>query len=337
MVKQISLPQLIERIQKRTLTEREARDYFLIEPNVRRPFDFRTYLNPKTVDVQNFEALAKDADAIISSYVPPATARRRPVARRAAAAAHRIVAEGDSWFKLPFFYPKSCIDMMQASGRPVINLARWGDELDEMLAESTFWPYVDSGYDILLFSGGGNDVLGDGSLASFLNLYDPHHNKPSDASYYVNKAFYDNLDLIMSNLESGLIVPLKNRRKGTKLIMHGYDYAIPRPNGPWLGGPMMYQGLHPVDHKLLCRAIIQLMIDAFNLRLESLAAKYSDVFVHVDLRGTIKEHEWVDELHGKDAAARKIAARFAAVVDAMRTAPDRSNIARLYLPASAVA
>ena len=335
LAKRITLPQLMERIQARTLTEREARDYFRIEPNVRRPFDFRSYLNPETVDVRNFETLARNADPILLSYVPPAAARRRPLARRAAT--HRIVAEGDSWFKLPFFYPKTCIDVLQESGYPIVNLARWGDELAAMLAEGAFWPYVDSGYDVLLFSGGGNDVLGNGGLASFLNLYDPHHNKPSDAPYYVRKAFYDNLELIMSNLESGLIVPLKSRRRGTTLIMHGYDYAIPRPNGPWLGGPMMYQGLHPVDHKLLCRAIVRLMIDAFNLRLESLAAKYSDVLVHVDLRGTVKENEWVDELHGKDAAARKIARRFAVVVDAVRVTADRREIASLYLPASTAA
>lgn len=336
MAARITLAQLIEKIQNRKLTDAEAKRAFIVQPNPQQPFDFNAYINPSYVDVTGFEALARSADDVLRGFPGPSGARAKSVKARKAVP-HRIVAEGDSWFRLPFFYPDTCIDVLQGRGYPIDNLGHWGDTLVEMLSDGQFWPYIDAGYDLLLFSGGGNDVLGNGGLAGFLNLYDPHHNKPSDAPYYVRQEFYDNLNLVASNLETGLIMPMKNRQAGKTIIMHGYDYAIPVPNGPWLGGPMMYQGLHPVDHKLLCRAIIRLMIDAFNLKLKALAAKYAGVFIHLDLRGTVKDNEWVDELHGKDAAARKIATKFAAVIDATKVAPARSEIARLYLPASAAA
>jgi hypothetical protein len=333
MAKRISLSELIEKTQNKKLTESEAKRAFSVQPNPHQPFDFNININPSYVDVTGFEALARNADDVMRGFSGPSA----PRARARKAAPRRIVAEGDSWFRLPFFYPDTSIDVLQDRGYPVDNLGHWGDTLDEMLSDGQFWPYIDAGYDLLLFSGGGNDVLGNGGLASFLNLYDPHHNKPSDAPYYVRQEFYDNLALVASNIETGLVVPMKNRHAGKTIVMHGYDYVIPVPNGPWLGGPMMYQGLHPVDHKLLCRAIIRLMIDAYNLKLKALAAKYAGVFIHLDLRGTVKDNEWVDELHGKDAAARKIATRFAAVIDTTKVAPIRNEIARLYLPASAAA
>src|SRR5262249_19571478 len=150
--------------------------------------------------------------------------------------------------------------------------------LGDMLLAGQFWPYIDGGDDLLLFSAGGNDIIGNGELAAFLNLFDVDHAKPSDAPYYVKQAFYDNLERVVANIEKGLILPMASRHANKRIIMHGYDYAIPRPQGPWLGSPMASQGLDPTFNAELCQAIVRLMINAYNVRLKGLASKYSNVF-----------------------------------------------------------
>lgn len=338
MVKRIKLSQLIEKIQNDKLTQQEAKEYFLIEQNAQQPFDFNTYINPEHVDVKNFESLARDADLLVRNISPAPSGRKKAIARKKKTG-HKIVAEGDSWFRLPPIpsVPNTCIDFLQTMGYPIKNLAHWGDTLGEILLAGEFWPYIDGGDDLLLFSAGGNDVLGGGQLATFLNLFDVDHAKPTDASYYLKKAFFDNLNIIISNIESALILPMANRRANKKIIMHGYDYVIPRPSGAWLGGPMAYQGIDPTFNAGLCRAIIRLMIDAYNSKLKALASKYSNTFVHLDLRGTVRATEWWDELHGKDAAAIKIARKFATQIDSLKVSAKEATISKLYFPESKVA
>lgn len=338
MAKRITLPQLIEKIQNRKLTPQETRDYFLSEPNAQQPFDFKTYVNAENVDVRNFESLARNADHIVAGISRAPAGRKKAVAKKGMVA-RKIVAEGDSWFRLPpiWPYPDTCIDYLQDDGYPIVNLAHWGHTLEQILAAGEFWPYIDNGHDLLLFSAGGNDLLGGGQLASFLNLFDVGHSRPADAAYYVKQDFYDNLDWIISNLETGLILPMAARRANKKIIMHGYDYALPQANGQWLGGPMWDQGLHPTFRAALCRAIIRLMIDAFNARLRGLASRYPDVFMYLDLRGTIGANEWYDELHGKDAAAKKIARKFSTKIDATKVTASEKAISKLFAPAAAAA
>ncbi|MBW7962009.1 hypothetical protein [Bradyrhizobium sp. BR 10261] len=330
MTKRISFSQLVEKIQSQRLTPQDARDYFLVEPNPHRPFDFNTYINPDNVDLKNVESLARDADQLVRHIPSPGRGKK---ARKGAPTKRPIVAEGDSWFRLPhvFPFPRTCIDYLQEWGYSITNLAHWGDTLDEMLLAGEFWPYVDSGYELQLFSAGGNDILGNGSLASFLNLFDVDHAKPTDAPYYVRQSFFDNLDIVVSNIETGLILPMAARHASKKIIMHGYDYVIPRPQGPWLGSPMQSRGLDPTFNAGLCQAIVRLMIDAYNTRLKALASKYNAVFTHLDLRGTVGKAEWFDELHGKDAAARKIATRFAKTLDALAITANQRKIAKTYL------
>jgi hypothetical protein len=79
------------------------------------------------------------------------------------------------------------------------------------------------------------------------------------------------------------------------------------------------------------------MIDAYNARLKALASKYSHVFVHLGLRGTVGPTEWFDELHGKEVAAQKIARKFAAKIDSLKVSPQQRAISMLHFPVSATA
>ena len=298
------------------------------------PFDFNSYINPEYVDVQNFESLARDADLLVTN-ISTAPAGKKKTAAKKAATGQKIVAEGDSWFRLPpFLYPKTCVDFLEDAGRPITNMAHWGDTLEEMLVLGEFWSPIDNGADLLLFSAGGNDILGNGALATYLNLFDVGHTKPADAPYYVKQAFYDNLDIVVSNIETGLIKPMAGRRAGKKIIMHGYDYVIPRPHGPWLGSAMEFNGLDPTFNAALCQAIVKVMINAYNSRLKALASKYGNVFIYLDLRGTVGKKEWFDELHPKEVVAKKIATKFAKAIDSVKVSAQEKAIAKVHLLAA---
>lgn len=149
---------------------------------------------------------------------------------------------------------------------------------------------------------------GESGIARFLRLFDVDHTKPSDAAYYIKPEFYDNLKLILQNYES-LIQRVHVRAPNVIMLGHGYDYAIPRSEGPWIGNGMMFVGLDPTFHANLCRAIVRIMIDAFNSALAAFARTYSN-YRYVDLRGAIGKNEWRDELHPTAAGAAKTAARF---------------------------
>jgi lysophospholipase L1-like esterase len=234
------------------------------------------------------------------------------MAMAAAAADGSIIAEGDSWFNLPSLWPRTMLDFLQEK-HPLINLAMWGDEMGEMLLKGEYIAKLHAGkVKYLLFSGGGNDVLGGKDFRSFLRLYDPFHDGPEFAAYYVREEFYANLDVV-EGLYRTLIDVVRKASPGTVLVVHGYDYAIPKRDGQWLGRPMAIMGLHPVDRKEICRAIIRLMIDQFNARLAQLADEFSNVR-YVKLVGTVKANEWFDELHAMEAATRRMATRLAGVL-----------------------
>ena len=77
-------------------------------------------------------------------------------------------------------------------------------------------------------------------LYRFINQFDVDHAKPTDAPYYVNQDFYDNLYIIIRNYD-GLIRQIQLRTPGVIMVGHGYDYVIPRDGGRWLGGPLNFR------------------------------------------------------------------------------------------------
>ena len=318
---------VVEKIQRGTITDKEISDYFVAQPNPQNPFDFTVGLNRTAVDFQGVEKSSKLADALAHDATigrdrqmraagPPKEYQRKTP----------IIAEGDSWFRLPpLVMPPTLVDLLQQTyGYPINNMAHWGDTLAGMILAGQFWPPLVSGQaDTFLFSAGGNDVLGgEGGIARFLRLFDVGHTQPSDAPYYIKPEFYDNLKLVLQDYES-LIQRVHVRAPDVIMLGHGYDYAIPRVDGPWIGNGMMYVGLDPTFNAGLCQAIVRIMIDAFNNALAAFARIYSN-YRHVDLRGAIGMNEWRDELHPTQAGAAKTAARFD---DALRKLPKSGTFA----------
>ena len=303
---------VVEKVQRGTISDKEIAQYFVAQPNPQKPFDFTVGLNRAAVDFQGVEKSSKWADALAQDAAISRDRQARAAAPTGFQRKSPIIAEGNSWFRLPnVIMPPTLIDLLQQDdGYAITNMAHWGDTLAEMAQAGQFWPPLVSGQaDTFLFSAGGNDVLGgEEGVARFLRLFDVDHTKPSDAAYYIKPEFYDNLKVILDSYEA-LIQRVHVRAPDVIMLGHGYDYVIPRVAGPWIGNGMMFVGLDPTFHAGLCQAIIRIMIDAFNNALAGFAATYSN-YRYVDLRGAIGKTEWRDELHPVKAGAAKTAARF---------------------------
>ena len=109
--------------------------------------------------------------------------REAPIAKGASFAPLQIFAEGDSWFDypVPFFGGGIIPRLEHRLGVPILNLAKAGDEVRYMLGveeRTLLAEQLSAGcpaggpWDVLLFSGGGNDIV-DNPMALWINDWNP--------------------------------------------------------------------------------------------------------------------------------------------------------------------
>src|SRR5215204_2336280 len=153
--------ELLSKIQSREVEPEEIRRSFVLDATKSTAFHPQFRVNREEVDVTGLEGTAADAGhalAIESGFMLQQTE-----AFSGPQPDGSIVAEGDSWFRLPhILYPPTMADFL-AQQYPLTNLAHWGDELNQMYngGKGQYLPLLKSKtIRFLLFSGGGNDVLG---------------------------------------------------------------------------------------------------------------------------------------------------------------------------------
>ena len=221
----------------------------------------------------------------------------------------RILAEGDSWFCYPqpdeLIIPvisRAPLDLVRHLGREfaifteaVPGDTAWG--MRQTVADanglSGLIDYLQP--DLLLFSAGGNDLLGGGKLARTL-LKGP---RPNVADYF-GARFRDSLDAILHHYEVVLTTALA-RKPDLKAVLHTYSYArvLGPGRGPWLHGPMETLRIPRAQRD----GVVREMIDRFHARRVSLAHKINQasaigtrVFV-ADTREVVGPDQWFDEIH----------------------------------------
>ncbi len=118
-----------------------------------------------------------------------------------AAATIKVLAEGDSWFNLPdLLYPKDALDILNRTHN-VISVAKWGDTVENMLAQKQYVQKLKAGtFRHFLFSGGGNDVLG--SIGTYVTTRKPGDTDPANAPGYVKASFATKVKGIISGYET---------------------------------------------------------------------------------------------------------------------------------------
>ena len=179
-----------------------------------------------------------------------------------------------------------------------------------------------------LFSGAGNDVIGEDLLGNpVLATLVKHFQAGQDAAWHVDKAKLAN---VLTQLEKDyrkLVATVRsdNDFKKLPIFIHGYDYAIPggfpgdkrhplyAKQDEWLGAPLKEKGIVSLQ---LQRGIVRVLIDALYDMLHNVAGNSKQSFVYVvDVRGELQEGDWADEIHATSKAFGRVAAKFKKIID----------------------
>ena len=231
----------------------------------------------------------------------------------------KICADGDSWINIlwPFSallgHQKTFFDVIQEDYRTT-DVAYPGDTFQQMLLEKDYRGPIGSGiFDFFIFSGGGNDVLGGGALVELLR-WKTDGGGSTDPKRYL---FLPLLKSALDGLRAGYLeiaddVKAKSTNK-THMLVHGYDYPIPRPDGVWIGKPFHSKGYDLRRDKELIAAILKHLVDQFYSMLEGVARSRRNVTV-VNLRN-VCAGRWNDELHPKAAASKDFSMKFRSIID----------------------
>lgn len=233
----------------------------------------------------------------------------------------QIFAEGDSWFhypvpSLPPFGGGIIPRLEDKLGVPILSLAKAGDEVRFMLGvderkllikQLTDGCPAGGPWDALLFSGGGNDIVGN-PLALWLKNFKP--GLPPAA--FIDTARFDAaLTLVRAGYED--LIALRDDLSGnTHLVFHGYDFAIPDGRGVCFMGPWLKPAfdLRKFASQATASAVVKEMLQQFAAMLASLASNHPKV-TFINTQGTLAPFpaSWHNELHpsknGFDAITTK--------------------------------
>jgi hypothetical protein len=230
-----------------------------------------------------------------------------------------ILTEGDSWFALPLPGRPSVVDVLikqlgsKAAWR---RLEKSGDESRIMLAGEQ-WEKLQkeftqprARFDAILFSGGGNDIVGR-SLLPLLKAREPWMS-------WQDCIQEERLKQRLAQIEGAyreLIALRDDYHPNAWIFTHDYDHAIPGDKpirlgpfkvGPWMKPYLEAKGItSPSDQ----RQIIRSLLERFALVLQGLEQTTAR-FHHFRTQGTLDDTEWGDEIHPNKVGFEKIAARF---------------------------
>jgi hypothetical protein len=226
----------------------------------------------------------------------------------------QIFAEGDSWFDypVPFFGGGIIPRLEHRLGVPILNLAKAGDEARYMLGveeRAILTDQLTNGcpaggpWDVLLFSGGGNDIVGN-PMALWVRDWNP--NIPP-ATHILQARFDAALALVRAAYED--LIALRDRLSPTtQLVFQGYDFAIPDGRGICGFGPWLKPTFNLRNFPTLAagQAVVKAMLQQFAALLTSLAGPN---ITFINGQGTLapQPSSWHNELHPARAGFEKFA------------------------------
>lgn len=236
-----------------------------------------------------------------------------------------MLAHGDSWFNYPLIgngplvSDTDIIVQLKTMGdiRPLIlNLSHHGDATttemslpkQERMIKELKNPanWMDSGKpDAILFSGGGNDIVGE-QFCIYLD-YAAKGKTGLDSS-----RFQKVLAAVGARYED--LFAFRNRyAPDVPIFGHCYDFPIPNGVHPMCAGPWLQPSLDYCGWTDLTKgtAIIRKALLEFKSLLTKLAAKPSNNFVLVPTQGVLAAADWANELHPYPEGFNKLARKFA--------------------------
>jgi hypothetical protein len=264
-----------------------------------------------------YDATTLEGDVLVTWLNDWARRRRQRAYRQKLADGQpvtKIVAEGDSWFQYPMLLTDVIDHLMGRHDLAILCLSAAGDHLANMIARAE---YVDAirqeQPEFFLFSGGGNDLVGDGRLAEMLHPFQRGRSPDS----YLTPLFH----MFEAKVRSDYMRLFKGLHGHVPHVLcHGYDYVVPN-HGQWLGKPMAAIG---ITEPTLQKNILRVMIDRLNEAIGQATRHFANVTL-IDLRNTVNADSWYDELHPSDQAFGLVATKFAGVIHADRASSPQGN------------
>jgi hypothetical protein len=236
----------------------------------------------------------------------------------------KLLVEGDSWVAYPEVLRTKNITLQLADNDDynliILCLAKSGDEAVAMMSSSAnkvelLGALQAFEFDALLFSGGGNDIVGQYDFDYLLKT--PPNDKEFKIENYID---INRLSRRMNQIKNAyldLIDYVKTYGKGEsknkmKIITHTYDYLPPSKKGvfsftdSWLYPHFMAKGITEPKEQI---AVINYAIDQFVKTLGTVQETSEGRFELIDTRGTIGSDpgDWLNEIHPKSDGFKKIA------------------------------
>lgn len=263
-------------------------------------------------------ALERELDNVEKQYQRSLTKALR-IASKDGEAVRTVLTEGDSWFRYPI--GKSIPYYVNKHDRTeVLNLASPGDEGKAMLGFKQRerlirvlknGPMPRKKFDVLMFSAGGNDLLGGGAFHYWLQPYEAGMT-PNDIldSQHLKHAF-GMLDVIYEEL-----FDLRDKHsKKTTIYTHAYDFAQANNKGVCGLGPWLYPSLKSKRiPKSLHNPIVEELLKRFRKRLVSLSRK-GDKIRFIETQGLLKPNQWPNEIHPNNSGFKRLAKQFTQALD----------------------
>lgn len=237
----------------------------------------------------------------------------------------RILTEGDSWFAFPLpsrpdildnlittFAEKAAWLRLEGNGDEAVEILK-GEQrnrLRRLLADDAL------GSEALLFSGGGNDIVGE-DLLPLLKDFVPGADWRSCID---QERFLRRMDQIEAAYEE--LVDLRDdHRPGCVIFIHAYDLAIPTGKaiklpglkvGPWMQPYLSQRG---IVAPAMQRQIIRSMLEQLGELMSKLEKRHHGI-VHVRIQGILDDIQWGDELHPTAVGSTQLAGLFATALTA---------------------
>lgn len=225
----------------------------------------------------------------------------------------RLLAQGDSWFSPAC--PRSLLRHVDWLGSyHILNVSVPGEELGAVLAGTqrarlrNLLCDDDIGFELILFSGGIGDLVGEGLLGLLTDL--PPGGGWQDA---IDE---QRLARRLARIESQFheLMDLRDDyRPSVEVLVHGYDFPVPG-GPPGRLGPAPIPGSWTVPYLLRRgidragdqRSVVHHLVERLDAVLRAMA-KARRGFVYVHTQGTLARGDWDHELHPSAAGFRRMA------------------------------
>jgi hypothetical protein len=277
----------------------------------------------QAVDTENAQHIAEHQAAVA------ATAAANPL---------NLLADGDSWFDYPLGsgIPGVHTDIVaqlrtQLPNALILNLAHAGDATTTIMGVSKFRVLeglltnpAHGGFDAILFSGGGDDLVGE-QFRFWLNDAAKTGHDPAQA---INNAALNDIIGVVETAYRDLAA-LRNRagNPGVPIITHAYDFATPDGRGactlgPWLLPSLQSRGwmrdpFNPADLPI-GQSITRQMLLRFDILMQTLERDPYLNLIYVRTQGTLSPGpaQWDNELHPNPNGFAAVATKFKQAIQA---------------------